>query len=95
MWYSFMVLRRATAYPWAEATRVASRRTVGAWWLASIVGLEGGAQALRVRNSVLGAACSPPVCLALFCLALCLGRASCTQAGVADWAGATVRDRVS
>ena len=30
-WNGFMVPRRTTAYPWAEATRVASRRTVGAW----------------------------------------------------------------
>ena len=71
---------------------------MGTWdteTLCRIVGLESGAQALRVRNCVLGAACGPPVCLALFCLALCLGRASCAQAGVADWAGATVRDRGS
>ena len=42
-WSGFMVRRHATAYPWAEATRVASRRTVGAWdteTLCRILGLE-------------------------------------------------------
>ena len=65
---------------------------MGAWDtepLRRVLGFECGAQALLLRNCVLGAACSPH-----FCLALSLSRASGTQAGVTDWAGIAVRYRV-
>ena len=42
-WPGYLVRRRATAYPWAEATRVAVRWSGGAWdavTLRRILGLE-------------------------------------------------------
>ena len=65
---------------------------MGAWHdaaLGRIFGIEDCAQALRVGDSVLGATCGPYVRLALR-----LRGASSTQAGVAHWAGAAVRNGV-
>ena len=65
---------------------------MGTWHgaaLGRVFGVEDRAQALRVSDSVLGATCGPRVRLALR-----LRGASCTQAGVAHWAGAAVRDGV-
>ena len=65
---------------------------MGAWHyvaLGRVLGVECCAQALRISHRILGAACGPHVRLALR-----LSRASCTQAGVAHWAGAAMCDGV-
>ena len=93
-WPSFVENSHGGASPWAEAAGGASRqRTMRAWHgaaLGRIFGVEGHAQALRVSDSVLGTTRSPRVRLALR-----LHGARGAQAGVAHWAGATVRDRGS
>ena len=92
-WPSDRVRRRATAYPWAEATRVAVMWCGGAWdvvTLCCILGLKRGAQSLGVGSCELGA-----VCCAYVCLTLGFGLAGSTQVSVTDWAGVAMRDRAS
>ena len=89
-WPSFVKYSHGGASPWAEAAGGASRqRTMRAWHSAAlgrIFGVEGHAQALRVRDSVLGTTRGTRVRLALR-----LHVARSAQAGVAHWAGATGR----
>ena len=92
-WPSDRVRRRATAYPWAEATRVAVMWCGGAWdvvTLCCVLGLKRGVQSLGVGSCELGA-----VCCAYVCLTLGFSVAGSTQVSVADWAGVAMRDRAS
>ena len=90
-WPSFVEYSHGSASPWAEAAGGASRQRTMRRWHSAALGCmfrgEGRAQALCVGDGSLGTARG-----SLVCLALRLDVARGTQAGVAHWAGATVRN---
>ena len=93
-WISFVKYRHGTAYPWAEATGVASRwRTMGGWHSAvsrRLFSFKGLGKALLVCGG------GEPVaaCRAHFGLSVGLCLAGSVQRCVAHWAGAAVRHSV-